>query len=167
MGSEYFINSQELEDKIRQLLPSQGGAGAGFDLSASTQIIPIIDVTESAEGSNVREDLQTSLSFDSITTFQVTNATTTLVNNTGYYRIFGVFTKNTAGTGQFVLNDGSSTKNIINFAVPSATTQDMEQFDFNIFLSAGDYLQAIVSTAAILNGCTRQIADIDGNLVNP
>ena len=63
VGSEYFINSQELENKVRNLLPSQGGAGAGFDLSASTQIIPIIDLTESAEGSNVRADLQTALSF--------------------------------------------------------------------------------------------------------
>ena len=69
MGQEYFINSQELEDKIRQLLPSQGGAGAGFDLSASTQIIPVIDVTESAEGSDVRADLQTALSFNSSTAF--------------------------------------------------------------------------------------------------
>lgn len=32
MPQEYFINSQELETKVRQLLPSQGGAGAGFDL---------------------------------------------------------------------------------------------------------------------------------------
>ena len=31
VGSEYFINSQELEDKVRDLLPSQGGAGAGFN----------------------------------------------------------------------------------------------------------------------------------------
>ena len=62
MGQEYFINSQTLETKVRQLLPSQGGAGAGFDLSASTQIIPVIDVTESAEGSVLRADLQTALS---------------------------------------------------------------------------------------------------------
>ena len=78
MGQEFFINSQELEDKIRQLLPSQGGKGAGFDLSASTQIVPIIDLTESAEGSNLRQDLQTALSFDSSTTFSVSNTTTTI-----------------------------------------------------------------------------------------
>ena len=75
MGSEYFINSQELEDKIRQLLPSQGGAGAGFDLSASTQIVPVIDLTESAEGSNVREDLQTAFSHSSLTTTKIITAT--------------------------------------------------------------------------------------------
>jgi len=89
VGSEYFINSQELEDKVRNLLPSQGGAGAGFDLSASTQIIPVIDLTESAEGSNLRQDLQTSLSHGSVTSFNVVNTTTTIISNTGYYRIFG------------------------------------------------------------------------------
>ena len=54
MAQEFFINSETLETKVRQLLPSQGGAGAGFDLSATTQIVPIIDLTESAEGSNIR-----------------------------------------------------------------------------------------------------------------
>ena len=89
MGQEFFINSQQLENKVRTLLPSQGGAGAGFDLSASTQIIPIIDLTESAEGSNLRQDLQTSLSHDSVTAFAVNNATTTIITNTGYFRLFG------------------------------------------------------------------------------
>ena len=41
MGQEFFIKSDNLEQKIREILPSQGGLGAGFDLSASTQIIPI------------------------------------------------------------------------------------------------------------------------------
>ena len=67
MGQEFFINCQTLQDKIRAVLPSQGGAGAGLDLSASTTIVPIIDLTESAEGSNVRQDLQTALSFNNIT----------------------------------------------------------------------------------------------------
>jgi len=49
VGQEFFINSATLEAKVRELLPSQGGAGAGFDLSASTQIIPVINLTESAE----------------------------------------------------------------------------------------------------------------------
>ena len=57
MGQEFFIKSDNLEQKIREILPSQGGLGAGFDLSASTQIIPVVDVTESAEGSNLRSDL--------------------------------------------------------------------------------------------------------------
>ena len=87
MGQEYFINSQELQNKINNLLPSQGGLGAGIDLSASTQIVPIVDLTESAEGSNVRQDLQTAFSHKSSNFTLTVNATNTLINNTGYYRV--------------------------------------------------------------------------------
>ena len=89
MGQEFVIKSQTLEDKVNQLLPSQGGSAAGVDLSASTTIIPIVDLTESAEGSNLRQDLQTSFSFNSANTFDVNNTTTTLVNTTGFYRVQG------------------------------------------------------------------------------
>ena len=50
MGQEFIIKSPNLEDKINQLLPSQGGFQAGVDLSATTQIVPIVDLTETAEG---------------------------------------------------------------------------------------------------------------------
>jgi hypothetical protein len=87
MAQEYFINSQQLQSKVDELLPSQGGAGAGFDLSASTQIIPVINLTESAEGSNLREDLQRSLSFTQQTAFDISGSTETVINNTGYWYI--------------------------------------------------------------------------------
>ena len=35
MGQEFIIKSQALEDKINQLLPSQGGFQAGVDLSVA------------------------------------------------------------------------------------------------------------------------------------
>ena len=73
MAQEFTIKSQDIEDKINQLLPSQGGAGAGVDFSASTMVIPIVDLTETAEGSSLRQDLQSSLSHKSITTFDVSN----------------------------------------------------------------------------------------------
>ena len=85
MGQEFIIKSQKLEDKVNQLLPSQGGFQAGVDLSASTTVIPIIDLTETAEGSAVRADLQTALSLSSISAFSVNNTTTTIINTTGYY----------------------------------------------------------------------------------
>lgn len=172
MGSEYFINSQELENKVRNLLPSQGGAGAGFDLSASTQIIPIIDLTESAEGSNVRADLQTSLSYSTSTTFDVTDTTTTIINNTGYYRVFGscnFFATSGSVVGSFILNDGSTDKTILSYFTNASSSAGLcNQFDFNVFLGAGDSLKVLAfSTNTIFRGTTRQIADINGNLVNP
>ncbi len=167
MGQEFFINSQELEDKIRQLLPSQGGAGAGFDLSASTQIVPVIDLTESAEGSNVRADLQTSLSFDSCTSFDVNNATdTVLINNTGYFRIFGTVNCAAAGFALFELTDGTTQKMITSYN--SLTVNAVEDsYDFVVFMSAGDSFLATANTSAYLRGVTRQIADINGVLINP
>ena len=173
MGSEFFINSQELENKVRELLPSQGGAGAGFDLSASTQIIPIIDLTESAEGSNVRPDLQTALSFSAVTAFSVVNTTTAIISNTGYYRVFGTYSsqqRNPGGSVSFQLTDGASTKTIYSISMKSIATDTtyVGQFDFNVFLKAGDTLNAISSnTTDTIAGCTRQIASIDGTLVNP
>ena len=173
MGSEYFINSQELENKVRNLLPSQGGAGAGFDLSASTQIIPIIDLTESAEGSNIRQDLQSSLSFGSATAFNVTNATTTQINNTGYWRVIGTSNVISNAGGSFTqifANNGSTDKQIFVHDVPPSSTVMLQSinFDFIVFLEAGHSLKLkSYSTNSNISGSTRQIASIDGTLVYP
>jgi hypothetical protein len=174
VGSEYFINSQELENKVRDLLPSQGGAGAGFDLSASTQIVPIIDLTESAEGSNVREDLQRAFSFKTISEFSVTGtATTTLVNNTGYFRVFGTATNENDASGEFssrfTISDGSTTKIVWQQkqTTDSSKVSISNPFDFTVFLEAGHSLIGFCSDSGYLVGCTRQIASIDGTLTSP
>jgi len=142
---------------------------------ASTQIIPIIDLTESAEGSNVREDLQTALSFNDITAFDVENATSTIINTTGYFRVYGDASfKMTSGgfTGicTFQLTDGATTKIITSIKQDGAasTSTMTSHFDFVVFLSAGDSLQAVSSTTgAFFFGSTKQIADINGQLTNP
>jgi hypothetical protein len=168
MGQEYFINSQELQDKISNLLPSQGGAGAGFDLSASTQIIPIIDLTESAQGSDVRADLQTSLSLSSVTAFNISNTSGTIISNTGYFRVFGTATVRGAGFGNINLTDGVTTKTIYNVSPNASTESGIYNYDFNLFLKAGDSVICnSTSGLVIMVGSTRQIADINGILVNP
>lgn len=173
MGQEFFIKDQKLEDKVRELLPSQGGLGAGFDLSASTQIIPIVDLTESAEGSNLRQDLQTAMSLANITAFSVINTTTTLINNTGFYRVFGTFmgksVSSVDASGTFSLTDGVTTKNITQYVIEDSTTVNhiAIPFDFTVFIDAGDSLTATTANGARLIGSTRQIATIGGELVNP
>ena len=175
MGQEFFINSQELQNKVSKLLPSQGGAGAGFDLSASTQIIPIIDLTESAEGSNFRQDLQTSLSLDSQNVFSVTGATTTVITNTGYWRVIGVSTIATGTSSTrsaFVqITDGITAKNVWEHKViasPAPAIFTTTQVDIVVFLKAGDSLAIGNDTSsAFFTGSIRQIATVDGELVNP
>ena len=173
MGSEYFINSQELQDKVANLLPSQGGAGAGFDLSASTQIIPIIDLTESAEGSNVREDLQSALFFGGVTEFDVTNTTTTVITNTGYWRITGsssIVTSAGNKLNEIQLDDGVGAKTVWAHSSKDAGVGNgtVLNIDLIVFLGAGESLKikTNANTANIV-GSVRQIADISGNLVNP
>ena len=143
MGQEFVINSTALEDKINQLLPSQGGAQAGVDLSASTMIIPIVDLTESAEGSNLRQDLQTALSCTSITSFSVSNATNTvLVATTGYYRVFGVARIYSNPTANFNLFDGTTAKNVVQYGLPTAFDFcQTTPFDFIVYL-----LKIVLST---------------------
>lgn len=174
MGQEFIIKSQKLEDKVNQLLPSQGGFQAGVDLSASTTVIPIVDLTESAEGSSLRQDLQTSLSLTSCTAFNVANTTSTLVNTTGYFRVFGVavLTNRTSTTSvDFKLTDGTTTKTLFEILTPSVSSNLntlVQEYNFIVFLEAGDSLTATSNDAkGRLSGTTRQIADINGNLVNP
>ena len=104
----------------------------------------------------------------------MSNATSTLVNTTGYYRVFGnIQLLNGAATqynAEFLINDGTTTKSI--FKVISVTSSGLNNtstpFDFLVKLQAGDSLQAVSSgTFANLTGCTRQIADLSGNLTNP
>jgi hypothetical protein len=165
MAQEYFINSQQLESKIRGLLPSQGGAGAGFDLSASTQIIPIVDLTESAEGSNVRADLQTALEHDRVTVFaQNGSATNVIINNTGYWRVFGACSMTGAGNNSWLTDNGSTQKILIRWT--GGTQSTTANFDFIVKLNAGEDLRLATSSSnAQMNGSIRQIADLDGNLV--
>ena len=171
LGQEFFINDEKLEAKVRELLPSQGGKGAGFDLSASTQIIPIVDLTESAEGSNVRQDLQTAFSFDNTNAFGLNNSTADIITNTGYYRVFGVanIVSSTSANLQcgFIFDDGATTKSLVNFFTRATTdvVPIKNTFDFTVFIDAGQKLTGEAGSTVDLIGAYRQIATIDGVLI--
>ena len=167
MAQEFTIKSQDIEDTINQLLPSQGGFGAGVDFSASTMVIPIVDLTETAEGSSLRQDLQTALSLTSVTSTNTKNTTNTLINTTGYYRVTGQFQCVGGTAANISLTDGTTTKQIYSVQ-GSSTLTNQDTFDFVVFIPAGVSMTGTTSsTSADLFTCTRQIADINGNLINP
>lgn len=166
MSQQFRIESQSLRDQLNKLLPSQNRGGIGVDLTGSTTVIPIIDLTETAEGSSPRVDLQSALSHATVTTFSVNNTTTDIVTTTGYFRVFG----NTSGgnsQGSIILTDGTTAKTL--YILQSSTGSFIsDNFDFIVKLEAGDTLQAkSLSTGAYIAGCTRQLADLSGNLTNP
>ena len=175
MAQEFTVKSEQIENKINQLLPSQGGFGAGVDISASTMVIPIVDVTETAEGSTLRQDLQTSLSLTSASAFNVVNTTTTIINTTGYFRIFGScnITTNAANgvRGDVNITDGFTSKVLVSYnsiAAIGTIAFSATPFDFIVKVEAGQSVTLTSSSGTVqLRGNTRQIADINGNLVNP
>lgn len=174
MGQEFIIKSQKLEDKVNQLLPSQGGFQAGVDLSASTTVIPIVDLTESAEGSNLREDLQRCFTLNNTNAFLTNSSTTTLINTTGFYRIIG--TSNIRGSStvdrinQLQITDGTTTKAFWGHSLVGGGINNeyvSERYDYLFKLEAGHSLLVVAATNAFMHGAVRQIADLDGNLINP
>lgn len=165
MAQEFVIKSPSIEDKINQLLPSQGGFQAGVDFSASTMVIPIVDLTETAEGSSLRPDLQQAMDF--ATTFtNINNATNTvLVNTTGFYRV-DIACGGTSSSAELNIFDGTTSKTIKSYGFGPAQTLVVDTF--TVFLNAGKSLRGTsASTAVGLLVSTRQIADVAGNLTNP
>ena len=175
MAQEFVIKSTLIEDKINELLPSQGGFQPGVDFSASTMVIPIIDLTETAEGSTLRQDLQSSFSHDTLTSTSINNATrTTIQNTTGYWRIFGTAGVTAASAATFCrieLYDGTTYKTLFEprtIQVTATGNTPVQIFDFIVKLAAGDSITGTANTtSATLNVSSRQLADLSGVLVNP
>ena len=168
------VVSEALEAKVRDLLPSQRGFGE--DLQASNVIFPIIDLTSAAEESDTPQYLQTALAFGSQTAFSVTNTTSTVANVPGFYRVVGTATannKSTTKTCAIQLSDGLATKNVWAFTTTAGTATDhlgptSELFDVTVFLASGE--SCIISSddaRGTIAGSIRQVADVNGTLVNP
>ena len=166
------VTSEALQLKLRQLLPSQQGFGT--DLSASDTIIPVIDLTAAAEGSDTPEYLQRAQAFGSQTAINAANSTVVVANSPGFYQITGVVNLyeivSDPRNVQFVLNDGSTDKIIYDFdTITSSTSRSAHCvfIEFVIFLAAGESCSVTANVFAQFSGSVRQVADVNGTLVQP
>ena len=165
------VTSEALQAQIRSLLPSQQGFGT--DLMAQNVIVPVIDLTSAAEGSTVPQNLQTALAFGNQTAFEAENSTDVIANTTGFYRIIGTSSMNISGstqTNSLTMSDGLSTKTIWSHKMAAGSVRGDQNliFDYVVFLGAGDSVSAVSSNAGnFVIGSSRQIADVNGVLVNP
>lgn len=156
------VTSEVLQAKIREILPSQKGFGE--DLQAQNVIVPIVDLTAAAQGTDVPLYQQQALAFGSQTSFSASNGTVTIANVPGFYRVYGGVSINTSGVVYFALSDGLSNKTIwqVNNVNNSNTV------DFVVFLRSGDSLSVTSSaTTALAIGSSRQVADVNGAAINP
>lgn len=171
MAQEFTIKSQEIEDKINQLLPSQGGFQPGVDFSASTMVIPIVDLTETAEGSGLRQDLQRASSINTAHTTAM-GGTSTITSTTGYFLLQISYVLNSLTSSNAVsvqITDGTTTSDVFKVRAHGSGTQG-PQFgnkELVVRIRAGETLQInSFNNSCRINVSSHQIADINGNLTN-
>ena len=165
------VTSNDLEASIRSLLPSVSGFGSR--LGAQNVIVPIVDLTPTAEGSILPTDLQRALAFGSQTHFDITNTTATLTSTPGFYRVTGTATTSNTPTlnpnAELQMTDGVTTKTIWAIRMTGTSTDQYvtTSIDYVFFVANGITLQGSATAETNLQGSIRQIADSNGNLINP
>lgn len=167
------ITSEALQAQVRNLLPSQ--QGFGLDLEASNVVTPVIDLTSTAEGSSLPQNLQTAL--DSSTGHDVidTFGSTTIITTTGFWRLVGTMAHKAATSdirSSIIINDGVNDNIIFSLTTDSDSSTDDPSaaitFDLVAFVKSGEsVLINLNSSNTNVDISYRQIADINGNLTNP
>lgn len=165
------VTSEALEAKFRQVFPSQGGAELPQDLFASGVIQPVVDFSSVAEGSILPSQLQQAWDFATGHT-TTAGASNTIINNTGFWQVdLNVTNSVNSANGVITITDGLSSKVIWEINTPGGGVVGFNfavEDKFVVFLRAGDSLVVTsASPGTIIDTWYRQIADVNGTLVNP
>jgi hypothetical protein len=168
------VTSEALEKKFRDTFPAQGGAELIQDLFASGVIVPTVDFTAAAEGSELPTYLQTAWDF-STGNVNTSNGTNTLITNTGFWLVDTQVSIQDAGSATFEaslqIDDGLSAKLLYRVFLRNSSVSGTMITDNRsqvVFLRAGQSLTATSNdNNVIMSNSWRQVADVNGNLVNP
>ena len=165
------VTSEALEKKFRDVFPAQGGAELVQDLFASGVIQPVIDFSSVAEGSVLPEFLQTAWDFSTSYNGLNGNGTSNIVTNTGFWQVDLTTSYNSghALAPRIYITDGLTVKTVWSGSALGLGSGAAIGFEakFTVFLRTGDTLVAQSYTSQSLDTWTRQVADVNGNLVNP
>lgn len=162
-----------LYSQFRADFPAQAGEGITGDLNYSDTIIPIVDMTASAGTGTLPVNLQTAWDFSTGTSSQINAGTGTAISNTGFWLVGVRASINFSGANPQVadleLFDGTTTKTI--WRIQDRISNISEEFLINdqitVFLRAGDSLRMVCDANAAITVNYRQIATVNGTLVNP
>jgi len=173
------LTDEALEKRFRDTFRSQGGAELVDDLYASGVIVPVVDFTQAAEGSQLPTMLQTAWDFTTGSAQRSAAGTTSLISTAGFWRVdVSASGFATAGSGggifsSFIrINDGATTKPVwgLSSQVVSPVVGNFAfESDFIVFLRSGDTLELHNTNTGVyvIDVWYRQVADVSGNLVNP
>ena len=169
------VTSESLESAYRALTPSQQGFTQ--DLMASNTIIPVLDLSSAAAGTSTGQTLQTAWDNSTGHTRQsALNTTTAIITNPGFWQVdlTAVWQPNGFNTRAISvqIDNGTVTKVPI-WQVSGANTGvsgtiTTAEAKFVVFLRSTDQLEIFThSTTSVIDIWYRQIADVNGTLVNP
>ena len=169
------ITSEALEKKFRDVFPAQGGAELIQDLYAAGTIQPVIDFSTVAEGSVLPQNLQTAIDF-SVNTGVANNGTVLIANTPGFWLVRWCFSIGSEGgvdtRVQMFITDGLTNKDLRDLRQRDNVVNPTNTYGFAgedvVFLRSGDSVSVFSSdNDAWGQFNARQIADVNGNLVNP
>lgn len=171
------VTTEALEKKFRDTFPSQAGAELVDDLYASGVIQPIVDFTAAAQGSELPQLLQTALDFATEVAVRTSLGSSTITTTAGFYILYINYCVALRGSQdtdfRLQIDDGTTLKTIWAVGQGDSTTNEDDVFSTDklvVYVRSGDSL-AVRATSSGGNGyiavSSRQIADVNGNLVNP
>jgi hypothetical protein len=167
----FQFRKEAIEEDLNSNFPSQGQGNPPLYYSLSEVVVPTYSINDVAEGTSLPEMLQTAWDF-STGHNTISNATTNIITNTGFWQ-YDLVISNTDGgaaSSSVYIDTGLATKVIFKYSSPgvgNAANNVMEDRGV-VFLRSGDTLVASGSSAFMnMDIWYRQIADLNGNLVNP
>lgn len=162
--------------QFRSDFPAQAGEGITSDLSYSATIVPVIDMTSAAGAGTLQQNLQTARDFSTGVASINTTTSTNIITNTGFWLVdvnyVGFVTSTAGGENKLFIRDSSAVDKTVwllnNATTATGSNESFADEQFVVFLRSGDRLLGRVYNAAgRLNIVYRQIADINGVLINP
>ena len=169
------VTDEALEKRFRDTFRSQGGSELVDDLYAQGVIVPVVDFTAAATGQQLAENLQTAWDSSTGTDEQNGSGTSTAISNAGFWKVFvqGTMDFSQGGgaaiVGSLEIFDGTTAKTIWTFTNKQNNFNEIFQIldNLTVFLRSGDSLRLNCTTGATVSITYRQIATVNGDLVNP
>ena len=170
----FQFRKEAIEEDLNTNFPSQGQGNPPLFYSLSEVVVPTYSINNVAEGSGLAQNLQTAWDFSTGSVANKTGTTATVISNTGFWKIQANLTNEITSavhTAELDIFDGVTAKTIWSYNFSGGPGDDAEGitgWETIVFLRSGDSLRSVCSASQIRLVVTyRQIADVNGNLVNP
>lgn len=172
----FQFRDEAIEEDLNSTFKSQGQGNPDQYYNLSQTVVPTYAINQIAEGSGLPEQLQTAWDFSTGSNV-VSNTTTTVINNAGFWKIDLIATTNDAARAsvtdiaRVIINDTATSNNIWQWSTVGASGTvpiALAEGHFTVFLRSGDLLQVFAAAASeTVNIWYRQVATVNGTLVNP